>query len=308
MTLGALTACSQQFIPNSLNNSNTQQTSTNTQNAIAVPGVNAASNKGLPTPVVAPPSYNNRPLKAGESPQAERLPNGLPALKPLKGVNVDKLFAENISNTDRRFERVENAVVDMRREFEAVKPAIVRLVAVEEDIQQMVEQLEIMANQERSAPVAPVSSSQPQELRTNNYQTPPTSSVPQVLEPKPTPAPTPVTARTNGPTVTNFRTGQHSNKVRLVLDMSANTPYNVDLDSNENLLIIELPNAAWAGATSKTFSQKAPLIASYNVESIDGGKGTRIVIPLKKSSSILETKLLPPGSNPNFRMYVDLKL
>jgi len=57
-------------------------------------------------------------------PQAERLPNGLPALKPLKGVNVDTLFAENIKSTDRRFDRLENAVVDMRREFEAVKPAI----------------------------------------------------------------------------------------------------------------------------------------------------------------------------------------
>jgi len=295
LSLHALGACSQQTIPNNQSNSGAQPTSSNTQ--IIAPGEAPGFSNA---PVVAPPSYN-----------------GLPALKPLKGVNVNNLFAENISNSDKRFERLENAVVDMRREFEAVKPAIVRLVAVEEDIQQMVEQLESMALQEqrRPAPTAPVyrePSAAPQPLTPTDIQnpTPAPTSVTRPMEPKPqaaAPAPN-NTSAASGPTVKNLRTGRHSNKTRLVLDMSAKTPYTVDLDSSENLLVIELPQASWSGATSKNFSAREPLLASYSVESINNGQGTRIIMPLKKSTRITKQDLLPPGVTPNYRMYVDLSL
>jgi len=90
--------------------------------------------------------------------------------------------------------------------------------------------------------------------------------------------------------------------------MSAKTPYTVDLDSSENILVIELPDAGWSGATTKTFGSREPILASYTVETINNGQGTRIIIPLKKSSSVLKTALLPPGVTPNYRMYVDLSL
>jgi len=307
LSLGAIAACGQQTIPNS---SSQQQTSNNTQST-AVPGARSANGGFLNAPVVAPPSFNNRPPKPGEMPQAEKLPNGLPALKPLKGVNVDTLFSENISSSDKRFDRLENAVVDMRREFEAVKPAIVRLVAVEEDIQQMVEQLEAMASAPSPTPAPivqqPISTSQ--QLTPTDLQAPQTSNgAIQAAEPKPMPAePMPIT-NNGGPTVKNLRTGRHNNKIRLVLDMSAKTPYTVDLDSSENILVIELSEAGWSGATTKTFGSKEPILASYSVDSINNGKGTRIIIPLKKSSSVLKTALLPPGVTPNYRMYVDLSL
>lgn len=301
-----MTACGQQNIPNS----SSQQTSNNTQNT-AAPGAKTSSEGFLSSPIVAPPSYGDRPLKPGESPRAETLPNGLPALKPLKGVNVDSLFAQNLNNNDQRFDRLENVVVDMRREFEAVKPAIVRLVAVEEDIQNMVEQLEKMATQEQQARSAPVYREQlntPQNLAPTDLTTPQTSSgVSQKMEPKPAYA-KPMASSSGGPTVRNLRTGRHSDKVRLVLDMSSKTPYNVDLDSSENLLVIELPEAGWSGATSKTFSSKEPLLASYSVESMNSGNGTRIIIALKKSTAILTKDLLPPGVTANYRMYIDLKL
>ena len=274
-----------------------------------MPGEKPSSEGFLSAPVVAPPSYNDRPLKPGEAPQSQKLPNGLPALKPLKGVNVDTLFSENITNTDQRFDRLENAVTDMRREFEAVKPAIVRLVAVEEDIQNMVEQLEAMAAQEQARPTTIYK----EELSPNDMQAPAAhNQAAPKMEAKPTPTKpmsiTPSASQTGGATVKNLRTGRHSNKIRLVLDMSAKTPYNIDLDSSENILVIELPDAGWMGSTTKTFSSKEPLLASYNIESIENGNGTRIIIPLKKSSSVLKSALLPPGVTPNYRMYVDLSL
>ena len=314
LSLGAITACGQQNIPKS----SAQQTSNNTQST-AVPGAKTTNNGFLSAPIVAPPSYGHRPLKPGETPQAETLPNGLPALKPLKGVNVDSLFAENLSNSDQRFDRLENAVVDMRREFEAVKPAIVRLVAVEEDIQQMVEQLELLASQEqqaRSAPIKREPLNQPQSLVPTDLTTPQTSGgVPQAMEPKTAPAkpmapkePMKQEMSYGGPIVKNLRTGRHSDKIRLVLDMSSKTPYSVDLDASENLLVIELPEAGWSGTRSKNFGMKAALLSSYSVESINAGKGTRIIIALKKSTAILKKDLIPPGVTPHYRMYIDLKL
>ncbi|MFK7840156.1 MAG: hypothetical protein AB8B83_07465 [Bdellovibrionales bacterium] len=296
----AVTACSQQNIPNST----AANTSNNTQNTSAVPGGNT-NNQGFSSkPVVAPPNYDQRPLKPGELPTPQTLPNGLPALKPLKGVNVDELFAKNISNPDQRFDRLENAVTDMRREFETIKPAIIRLVAVEEDIQNMVEQLEVIASQD-VAPRPTAANARPIPIQPSlNAQdrTPP----PQAATPKPSQITQQTSNTQSGPVVKNLRTGIHSNKVRLVLDMSRKTPYSVDLDSSENILVIELPQAGWIGTTRKSFSNKEPLLASYSVEKINNNQGVRIIIPLKQSTSILKQAVLPPGSNPNFRMYVDL--
>ena len=314
LSLGAVNACSQQTIPNS----SAQNTSNNTQKTPDSAG-NTSSEGFLSAPVVAPPSYDQRPLKPGESPPAQTLPNGLPALKPLKGVNVDTLFAENLSNSDRRFERLETVVKDMRREFEAVKPAIVRLVAVESDIQQMVEQLEALAAQERSAPPAPVytetmptTTQQPQSLVPQDLQTPKTEDANKAMMPKSEPMSSPPTSNTaamhSGPTVKNLRTGNHKDKVRLVVDLSAKTPYSVSLDSGQNLLIIDLPQAKWSGAASKTFSSKQPLLSSYNVDTINNGQGSRIMIQLKQSSMILKDALLPPNTTAYYRAYVDLKL
>lgn len=316
LSLGAVNACSQQTIPNS----SAQNTSNNTQKTPDSAG-NTSSEGFLSAPVVAPPSYDQRPLKPGESPPAQTMPNGLPALKPLKGVNVDTLFAENLSNSDRRFERLENVVKDMRREFEAVKPAIVRLVAVESDIQQMVEQLETLAAQERNTPAMPApvlaeemptQNAQPQSLVPQDLQTPKTADTAKPMTPKTQAMNSTTTSNaantSSGPIVKNLRTGQHKDKMRLVLDLSKKTPYSVDLDSGENILIIELPQAKWSGVNSKNFSSKKPLLASYSVDSINNGQGSRIIIPLKKSSTVLKHALLPPNTTSYHRVYVDLKL
>ena len=74
------------------------------------------------------------------------MPNGLPALMPAsKGLNADQLFAEKLSSDDARLKRLENAVADLRREFDAVKPAIIRLSAVEADMEELVTQLQSLA-------------------------------------------------------------------------------------------------------------------------------------------------------------------
>lgn len=90
----------------------------------------------------APPGSTDRPLEPGQS-GAQYLPNGLPVL-PARGINAELLFAEKISDTDDRFRRLENAVTDLRRELNAAMPAIVRLSAVEQDMQELLGQLQTL--------------------------------------------------------------------------------------------------------------------------------------------------------------------
>jgi hypothetical protein len=241
------------------------------------------------------------------------MPNGLPALQP-KGVNVGDLFAENITDSNKRFERLENAVTGLRQEFESFKPAIVRLVAVESDIQDLIRQLDILLRNEPTAPPEPLTP-QPEEARLSSADQaeppapPPPAQDPPVPRPKEQPPPLEQPTRpAAGHFVVNaMRMGQHSDKLRLVLDVSGETAFNVDLDNQENLLVIELPEAGWNAERERRYDN-SPLIRSYSVESIGEGRGSRVILSLKKPTQLLKQQALPPGNNPNYRIFLDLKL
>ncbi len=122
----------------------TAQTAINPENGTAI----------APLTGTAPPNAEMRPLKPGQTDRPIGK-DGLPQLQA-KGINYEQLFTERISDDNKRFERVENAVLDMRRDFEAVLPAVMRLVAVEGDIQNLVGQLEtLLKNEPASAPLIP---------------------------------------------------------------------------------------------------------------------------------------------------------
>lgn len=309
--------------------------------------------------LIMPPGMDGRPLKPGQS-ESATLPNGLPALQPLKGVKVDELFTRKITDTDERFDRLENAVLDMRREFEAVKPAIVRLVAVEEDIQKLVEQLETMAKGEpvASAPVpavtasaldqapppaqapppepAPVALTQPAEgdpaslppvpprampppspppAQAANIQplTPEAPAAPAVLasappaqQPAPAPVQTaqpPATPATSKTAVKEIRFGVHSGYTRIVLDLGAQTPHSVDIDNQEKVVVITLPEAGWNAPASG--SPGGDIVKSYSAQPGPNG-GTNLALVIGKAVRVASSGIIPAGANPNTRLFIDL--
>ncbi len=289
--VGFTTSCGPLTSPSK--NTNSQTSSENLIGGNAQPTASAPLE--VPPPVAQPPNYGSRPLKPGETKNAT-MPNGLPALQP-KGVNVGNLFAENISDTNSRFERLENAVTGLRQEFESFKPAIVRLVAVESDIQALIKQLDMLLQNEPTAPPAQLTPQPQAQLHAADQAEPSKAHTPT----------TQPAAVSSGSFVKAIRTGKHSNKLRLVLDASRQTPFTADLDNQENLLVIELPEAAWNPSRQKNYPGSS-LIQSYSVESINGGKGSRVVLTLKKSTQLLKQQALPPGNNPNYRIFLDLKL
>lgn len=282
----------------------TQPSSETLTNQANTPAAAPSGALAVPAPVALPPSYDDRPGGNGKS-ETTKMPNGMPALQPM-GMNVDNLFAEKISNSDQRFNRLENAVQGLRSEFESFKPAIVRLVAVESDIQALIKQLDmLLQNEPAPAPAPQQPMSPPTQLSPADQAQPPQPMAAPAPSPAPAPAPQP-TASTGGSSIISaIRVGEHSDKIRLVMDASQKTPFNVDFDNQENLLIIELPEAKWTAARSQSFA-RSPVLQSYSVEDINNGNGSRVIMTMKKSTQVLKQQALPPGTNPNYRIYLDL--
>ncbi len=327
--LGLLTACSPKGILHlKKTESNTIKTAHKSENT--------HKNSGISTPVALPPSFNDQPLKPGQV-NTQYMPNGMPALKPMKGINADILFSENIKSTGDRFNRVENAVVDLRKEFEVYKPSIVRLAAVESDIQNLIKELEVLLQETPNQQPQPLDliakSEDGAELQVSQLKTqpklppameqktpkiaekpppkPPPKATPpppkEKVKPKPPPKPPPSMPKYDGIIAKNLRAGEHADKLRIVIDTNKRTDFSIDLDNDENLIIIELPNARWIGGENKEFKH-SKLLESYSIEPINKGKGSMLVISLRKSTSIMQEKRLPPdNSNPYHRIYFDLK-
>ena len=76
-----------------------------------------------------------------------------------------------------------------------------------------------------------------------------------------------------------------------MLDASAAAKFTADVDNDEHLLDIQLPGAGWSGATQGA-TPKSPLITSWSAQPLDGGKGTRLVVQLKKNAKITYQKTL----------------
>ncbi len=286
-------------------------------------------NDGIGAPVALPPQYAKTPLKPGQV-GTQYMPNGLPALSPMKGVNVDTLFAENIRDSGDRFNRVENAVVDLRKEFETYKPSIVRLAAVESDIQNLIKELEVML-QETPTPQQPTSlipgtenaQLQVSQLEPQQPQAPPENNdiASKVLsEPISKPAPPPTKSPPKRPKITppdkktydgdvaqNLRVGEHADKLRIVIDTNKKFNFNIDIDNEEKLIIVEVPDAKWVGKKAMKFND-SKLLDSYTVETMNDNKGTMIIMSLKKATTILQkSSLTPDKTSPYHRIYFDLK-
>lgn len=132
--------------------------------ALLLPGCGESTPRGYAGSPTAEASDTLQPItappRAGESPPlpgttgAQKTPDGLPALTA-KGVNT-RLFAAPIDDEISRMERLENAVQELRNDFDAMAPAIVRLVAIEKDIQNLITQLEVLTGSAPALPVEPI--------------------------------------------------------------------------------------------------------------------------------------------------------
>lgn len=120
------------------------------------PGGYAGSpNSDTLKPVAAPPGADQQPPLAGQT-GTPKTPDGLPALTA-KGANTN-LFSAEVKGEVDRIDRLENAVQELRNDFDAMAPAIVRLVSIEKDLQNLIGQLDMLTSG-TAAPVPPIEES-----------------------------------------------------------------------------------------------------------------------------------------------------
>jgi hypothetical protein len=247
-----------------------------------------------------------------------------------------RLFDTSVSGDDERFERLESAVQQLRDDFDAVSPAINRLVAIEREIQGLVDQLQVLVENDNTVStegVPPISSDMmdadtsgtvataipeplpPVPLPPQDLSSPPetnTASAAPAPTTLPTPAPTPepqvasANNFANTATLSLARAADHAGKTRLVFEMDKSVSYVAEINS-QNYLIL-----TFAGTKLNTdFVDKlkgSSLVAgAASVE--ESGNGYAVIVPLKRASKILSQGVLKPDAKtPTYRVYIDMGL
>lgn len=256
-------------------------------------------------------------------------------MNPSRGLNTQRLFATAASNDDERMERLETAVQTLRDDFDKVSPAINRLIAIEQEIQTLVDQLQVLVEGENpsldTSSIPPVSEQaltdtaitpDAASAASPTIDPPPPPSAPmglipetQPISPPPAPAPMPPTPPVPAPAAAvmpavsgeglrNVRIADHDAKTRIVLETSANIAYTADIDP-EGILIVSLASGS-SSVDAAAIKPKSALVGSVDITPQNGG-GMIIAMPLSKSSRILGKGVLQPdGQNANYRIYIDL--
>lgn len=240
--------------------------------------------------------------ESGNAPEVSEVKQVQPThseLQPARGLNT-QLFAEPVKGNNKRFDRVETAVQNLNDEMNVISPAVIKLMAFEQDMRDLLQHLreQRRAEAEGSIPAdeAPVAlTPQPQKIEKQ-----PLAEVkaPKVETPK---------AVATGTGLKIIRLADHKDKTRLVFETSTPMTYTVDLDNTENILIVDFAKGNNSVDTSKV-KLHSKLVKSVT-ESAKGDEGFVLAFPLAKSTRILAQDKIAPGSeSPNHRYYIDLAL
>ncbi len=208
-----------------------------------------------------------------------------------KGLKVGELFESNIKDDDARIDRLEGSVQNMHDYLLSMGPSVERLVAVEGDIQNLVNQLETLLDEE---PQANVRSSASQ----SSYKAPKAKSRPVVKAPK---------VNNFGPKViASGRASASSSKTRLVFDLSEKMNFSHDLDKGERVLTLFFPQALSSAISTSSLSRQK-LFNDVTVTK-QGDEGYIVAISLSRDVDVVNQGKIPPNrDNPMYRIYLDLK-
>lgn len=240
------------------------------------------------------------------------------------GLNLETYFAEKVSDPDKRMDRIEKALISLQKEMRGSGAIPVAPVG-----------RQVLS----SAPAALHPSdmggvtSAPQNLQRQNiaaYTPPPAPApAPASVSPPPSPAvsPPPPAPQNYNSAAGNpvqqgarpasdftggdvygagLRVGEHPDKVRLVIDTSKPISYTADLDNDEHILVVDLPGASWRGPMNESFGRES-IVSSYQIDPLEAGKGSRIIVQLKGQSAILNQTTMPALSGGGQRIVIDLR-
>lgn len=104
--------------------------------------------------------------------------------------------------------------------------------------------------------------------------------------------------------VKGVRVGEHPDKVRIVLDVSGPAKFSYDIDNNEKLLIIDLPQSSWPTGATGSFDGNA-LVSGYAARPSASG-GVTLAVELKKPAKLTMSSALEPNESYGHRIVFDV--
>ncbi len=200
-----------------------------------------------------------------------------------------------------RLVQLEQQVAEMRNDMSMMMPALTRLASVQTDLQA------VLVGQIQPAAGASLPAQNPYQPGTGRPT--PIAKSPHQAAARPAAAPPPATPvaysqSSNGPLIKQVRFGEHPDKTRIVLDMSAETTFKYDLDNGEKILMIELPQAGWKGQPESS-TRNSALISSYSLMP-DGQGGTRIIMQLRQDVQVRWAQAIPAAAGKDPRVVIDI--
>lgn len=278
---------------------------------------------------ISAPLENDASQATGENETMQTLK----ALSAPKGLNTKRLFAQPLDNSDLRFARLEREVQRLRDDFDLVSPSITRLVAVEQDMRDLMAQLETLVQAEdgndvimmddqmmsssagdetmpmalnNNAPmpntvqsVLDQAKAEAQSGTANNTNTPQQAGAQNVNQ-----SPPPAQTASLNSTVQAVRLGEHSDKTRIVMDLTNKTQYTAQLLDNGTKLEVMFPRSGWSGQRSWS-SNTSPLINNYAVTTLPQG-GHKVMFNLNGVATMETNSIFPPVANKSHRLVIDL--
>ncbi len=126
------------------------------------------------------------------------------------------------------------------------------------------------------------------------------------------PAPAAAPAVASGPgeniaaasVVTGVRLGEHPDKTRIVLDLTAPGEFSYNLDNTANILTVSLPRSAWRGAVQESLAA-SPLVRGYGAKPAASG-GVTLTVELRKPARLLMNSTLEPNEVYGHRIVFDV--
>ncbi len=248
--------------------------------------------------------------------------------------------ADRNAPTATRLAAIEDQLELLRQDFNELYPSMRRLMAIEQDMQELIMELKSLTTDVAAQPFVPPTGlsqtltkeqalAQADEMRrraqqqqNNDAMIPPAMPAPANITQPPgvdtmpaptpqtasapvTPAPTP-SAPASGPinaTVTQARIGIHSDIVRVVLDYTNGSTVTFDKSQNGQVFDLYLPNTSYNGRTSWQ-SEFVPMVTSYSVQ--QNGSDTTIKFNLEPGISLKSAFVIPPKSAAqNPRLVID---
>ncbi len=104
--------------------------------------------------------------------------------------------------------------------------------------------------------------------------------------------------------VKNVRIGEHPDKVRLVLDLSAPASYTIDEGEEGLVILIDLPNSTWEAPVSDEL-QYSMVFKGFNMEPLPEG-GSRMILRARGAMRVKHHEILPASGEQGPRLVIDV--